>query len=646
MSRTHLILYLLSILSVSYARAQTVVQIGQPRFDITISPGDSLSIFEDLTTRLTISEIRKQKGLPREFTGTEEAAGVYWIRFRAVNRTAFDLVAVLEFDRTSLIDLWQFGPKGERFHAKSGGGRPLSQMHPGDDHNHIGLTLPVGEQQEFYMRFTNETDYLPDFSVRFVDTAGWHQEKESRHTRDFLMFGALLVMMIYAIALLIIHRHLPYFWLALHSLGLMMYSFTARDYLVNWFFPENPVIGVATPWAMLGVSALLMLVMNFLETGKHFRKWHRILVVLVGLSVTQMITSVIMIAGYGRFVLSTLISLFFLLLTVLLLVAMVLVIWKHLNRTQRVFGYGILFFISAVVFAVISWFLIDELGRTTATAVSAIAPLGQILIFAIALGIQMRQHEVDKNIALDELNATLKGQNKKIEQEVIDRTTEINQQKLQLENRNERIETLFREVHHRVKNNLQLISSLLNMQQEWSSTEDPAKAIEDSRSRVVAMSMIHQFLYRTDDIATIDFKEYAEELVNKLDAIQVQRVPYKLQLKFESNRTFDIDTSISLGLILNELVTNSYKHALLSQRKLELTIGLEAIGEGIFNLQYKDNGEAIKEPFAEVIKKGFGLRMASRLAKQLQGKMEYRYDNGNLFTISFADEEARIALSE
>lgn len=638
-------LYLLLILTVPYIKGQTVVEIDQASFVISISPGDSLGIVEDMTRELSLSEIRKQD-FPGQFAGTEEAAGVYWIRFRLQNRTAYDLVAVAEFDRTSLIDLYQTGAGGVTFHAKSGGGRPVSQMNPGDDHNHIRLTLPAGELREFYMQFINETDYLPDFGIRLVDTTTRNRETDQRHTRDFLMFGAIAVLMIYAIALLIIHRYWPYFWLALHALGLMMYSFTARDYLVNWFFPENPVVGIGTPWAMLGYFALVMLVINFLRSRESFPKWHKVLVVLAGLSLIQMIGSIVMMVGYGRFVLSTLISLFFLLISVLVLVVMVLVIWKQLNATQRVFGYGILFFTSAAILAVISWLLIDDLGRTAATAISAIAPLGQILIFAIALGIQMRQHEIDKNLALDKLNATLSEQKRKIELQVIDRTKEINSQKLVLEERNDRIETLFKEVHHRVKNNLQLISSLLNMQQEWSSTEDPAKAIEDSRSRVVAMSMIHQFLYRTDDIATIDFKEYTAELVNKLDAIQVERVPYKLKMNFKSDPAFDIDTSISLGLILNELVTNSYKHAVLLQRELELTVELEDLQGGRFNLLYKDNGEVIKAPFAEVIKKGFGLRLASRLAKQLQGKLDYAYNGGNVFTISFANEEARKDLTD
>ncbi len=638
-------LYLLLSLASPCVKGQTVVEIDEVSFDISISPGDSLGIFEDLSRELSLAEAQSRIALT-EFAGAEEAAGVYWTRFRLLNQTAHDLKAVAAFDRTSLIDLYQAGANGVTFHAKSGGGRPVSQMNPGDDHNHIRLKLPAGESQDFYMRFTNETDYLPDFGIRLLDTASHARETDERHTRDFLMFGAIAVMMIYAIALFIIHRYLPYGWLALHSLGLMMYSFTARDYLVNWFFPENPVVGIGTPWAMLGYFALVMLVMNFLNSRKNFPKWHRVLMVLAGLSLTQLIASIIMMVGYGRFVLSTLISLFFLLVSVLLLVAMVLLIWKRLNPTQRVFGYGILFFIGAVAFAVVSWLLMDDLGRTAATAISAIAPLGQILIFAVALGIQMRQHEVDKNVALDQLNTTLRQQKRKIEEEVIDRTKEINAQKLMLEERNDRIETLFKEVHHRVKNNLQLISSLLNMQQEWSSTEDPAKAIEDSRSRVVAMSMIHQFLYRTDDIATIDFKEYTEELVNKLDAIQVNRVPYKLHLDFKSNPAFDIDTSISLGLILNELVTNSYKHALLLQRDLELNVGLEDRGRGMFSLMYQDNGEAIQQPFSELVKKGFGLRMASRLAKQLQGKLDYAYDKGNIFTISFANEEARKELTD
>jgi two-component sensor histidine kinase len=158
--------------------------------------------------------------------------------------------------------------------------------------------------------------------------------------------------------------------------------------------------------------------------------------------------------------------------------------------------------------------------------------------------------------------------------------------------------------------------------------------------------MIHQFLYRTDDISTIDFRQYTEELAQKLDAIQIEKVTFDLDIQFDKTYTFDIDTSISLGLILNELITNSYKHALLDKRSLKIGIRMQDDNSGYFKMLYSDNGKAIKEPFAQVVKKGFGLRLASRLSRQLQGRFEYSFKEYNLFTVTFANQALREQIAD
>lgn len=102
-------------------------------------------------------------------------------------------------------------------------------------------------------------------------------------------------------------------------------------------------------------------------------------------------------------------------------------------------------------------------------------------------------------------------------------------------------------------------------------------------------------------------------------------------MHFEQSYIFDIDTSISLGLILNELVTNSYKHALKESRELGMLMQLRETEKDHFELTSKDNGQPMTTSFEEATKKGFGLRLASRLTKQLQGDLNYSYTGGNEF---------------
>ncbi len=623
-------------------QAQEVTEISTEQFGISVRK-EYRKFFEDTTGALTIADILNSDWFDRDIQGPNSPTGFYWIRLTLLNTTPFDMEVVATGPRT--INSTLFVREGHGLlEAPFGTFQPKKNINPADGRFHVYFHLKAGEPTDVYFRVNGRA-----FNPSFSDALSFREAQQKQKTQDFIFFGACVILIIYTLIQFLVYRKRMFLYLALFAFGYAMYAFSVRGYFIDWFMPNLPEEGLnfTLVWLQTGHLGGLLLAINFLQLKQKFPVWHKIFLGLIGVMIFR--------TGYGLYLTAvhldyggmTNMSMYTLMIDIVFFKVLLFSLWKKVNTSRKVFLSGLVLFGFVLIMGIIVWrFNFIQDFRLALLYISSTASLSQVIIFSIALGIQMRQHEVDKNVALDELNSVLREQNRKVEIEVVERTTEINRQKVQLQDRNDRIETLFKEVHHRVKNNLQLISSLLNMQQEWSSTEDPAKVIEDSRSRVVAMSMIHQFLYRTDDIATIDFKEYTEELVNKLDAIQVNRVPYRLHLDFKSNPAFDIDTSISLGLILNELVTNSYKHALLLQRDLELKVGLTDLGQGMFALAYKDNGEAIRQPFSEVVKKGFGLRMASRLARQLQGKMDYTYQKGNLFTITFANEEARIALSE
>ncbi len=630
----------------SGANAQEVIEVHDADFDINLAVDQQLLAFEDSSGTMTIDDIVRLQPFSEQFTRGNKR-GVYWMKFTLANKRAKDIDIAWFHSRMSNAALHLVMEDSLIYSASSGEYMKGSEMEKTSSRYHLFFRLNANAKEDVYVRIQNTRDRGPKLLVRLKGITRFYADQRTKTTSDFVLLGALSILILYSLVLYIVHRYRPYLWLSLMVLGFATYTFAVNGYLTDWLFPEYPKLSktFTPPIGQFGKFCMLMLLLSFLEVKKKYTKWYRVFQGLIVMYVIRLVYMYYITVAHEAFGLSTLIGSVTAIITNVIYIAFVISVFRKLNLGKKVFAAGLILYAVGVV-AVGYFWVFQTIAREAASLMSSTVTLVETLLFTIALGIEMRQHEVDKNKALTKLNQVQANQTRKIEQEVVERTAKVNQQKLELQERNERIETLFKEVHHRVKNNLQLVSSLLNMQQEWSSTEDPAKAIEDSRSRVVAMSMIHQFLYRTDDIATIDFKEYAEELVNKLDAIQVERVPYKLQLDFTNNPTFDIDTSISLGLILNELVTNSYKHAVLLQRNLELNITLKDLGEGIFCLAYKDNGEAIREPFAEVIKKGFGLRMASRLARQLQGKMDYEYSEGNLFTVTFANEEARKALTD
>ncbi|MEQ8715161.1 MAG: histidine kinase dimerization/phosphoacceptor domain -containing protein [Cyclobacteriaceae bacterium] len=215
------------------------------------------------------------------------------------------------------------------------------------------------------------------------------------------------------------------------------------------------------------------------------------------------------------------------------------------------------------------------------------------------------------------------------------RSALIENQKKSIETRNERIETLLKEVHHRVKNNLQLIISLLDTDRSWHKDADPSSLLADSRSRVATMSLLHQSLYKHDDLVTLNIKDYIEELVSQIIEINDTRLPDHMILDIPSV-DLDIDTAIPLGLIVNELVTNVFKYGE-KDGLLSLAIKMTKSAEGNYRLTVQDKGQDLPMPLSEILKESYGLKLTSGLSRQLHGQLTHQYENGNIFMVTVKD---------
>jgi len=195
-------------------------------------------------------------------------------------------------------------------------------------------------------------------------------------------------------------------------------------------------------------------------------------------------------------------------------------------------------------------------------------------------------------------------------------------------------ELLLKEIHHRVKNNLQVVSSLLELQVLRGQTTDIKDIMSESRNRVHAMGLIHQLLYQAEDIRVVDLEEFAQKLVNELS--QIYGISIRKEIFFEC-KYFDIDTSIPLGLMLNELISNSLKYAKPEGGDLEVSIKLSANinNSGSYVLTVRDNGPGLKDDFDLNRTNSLGLFLIKSLSRQLMGNCAYTYEKGACFTITF-----------
>jgi two-component sensor histidine kinase len=193
----------------------------------------------------------------------------------------------------------------------------------------------------------------------------------------------------------------------------------------------------------------------------------------------------------------------------------------------------------------------------------------------------------------------------------------IRRQNSQLNVLNQEQRALAQEIHHRVKNNLQYIVSLLNIQTQTLSNPDLATQIEEIKNRIVTMGVIHQRLYKGQDVSRIDVSSFVQELVVNLLSAFPSRAPLTKTVEIDS-LLVDADTAIALGLLINELLTNAMKHALVNHPSPQLVLLLKAENGGLV-LTLKDNGPGFQFGSANG---GFGTRLIALLLRKLKGTVQ------------------------
>ncbi|MCO6149207.1 histidine kinase dimerization/phosphoacceptor domain -containing protein [Flavobacterium sp. NRK1] len=248
---------------------------------------------------------------------------------------------------------------------------------------------------------------------------------------------------------------------------------------------------------------------------------------------------------------------------------------------------------------------------------------GLIILFILSILLYSRYCMKRKsNTILEQKRAEINRQNKKLRQLVDEK------------------EWLLKEIHHRVKNNLQIVISLLNTQSAYLENEDALLAIQNSQHRMHAMSLIHQKLYQTENLSSIDMSWYIQELVNYLkDSFGTDN---KIKFTFETEPIeLDVAQAVPLGLILNEAISNAIKYAFPENKGL-ISIVLKEKSNCKYTLQIADNGIGLQPDFDSAERDSLGMNLMIGLAEQLDGSFNIASDNGVIITVNFIKREAEI----
>lgn len=204
-------------------------------------------------------------------------------------------------------------------------------------------------------------------------------------------------------------------------------------------------------------------------------------------------------------------------------------------------------------------------------------------------------------------------------------------------------EVMLKEIHHRVKNNLQIISSLLNLQADQIDNATFKEKYRVSRDRIRSMALVHEKLYESDNLALVDFGDYVNSLANSLNVSynpDNTRIQMAIEVK-EGTGLFKIETAIPCGLILNEMLSNSFKYAFPGETKGKVDVFFGSIGKKgempLFKLEVKDNGVGIPEEINIESSETLGFQLITMLSEQVNGDLSIDRKNGTALSLTFTE---------
>ncbi|GAB2590913.1 histidine kinase dimerization/phosphoacceptor domain -containing protein [Spirosoma areae] len=278
---------------------------------------------------------------------------------------------------------------------------------------------------------------------------------------------------------------------------------------------------------------------------------------------------------------------------------------------------------------------------------------GTLLLFSLlGLGYNRYRLKQRSNLLLEVQKQELQAQQKEIHSkndhlsQLLGEKNSLLIQKNDLLLKQERLleekQRLLREIHHRVKNNLQIVMSLLNSQASYLSDESALSAIQESQHRVQAMALIHQKLYQAQGVARIPMEAYIREMVAYLHESYDLPQPVYFQFAIDSIE-LDVTQAVPLGLIINEAITNALKYAFPAGREGSVQVKLGALSEGVYELVIADDGIGLPADFDPTQSRSLGMTLMYGFSEQLGGQLQISGQPGLNMRLRFQDEANTIS---
>lgn len=566
-------------------------------------------IYIDKTKKLTIDDILT-KNITFEKNNKSVLGYGYspdfdvWIKITVKNNTTKTVHKLIEYANplTTHIDFYDISTNTVKYDG-------LFQMnlHRKSINPIFNIELKANESKTYYLKAASH------ITTMIIKLNIWEEEsfynKEVGHQFYLaLFFGAMAILAIYNFFIFLFSKDISYLFYVLYIVGVVYHQLLYTGVFYIYMLPEgliDIVIGLSSIASILPIFFLALFSKYFLKT-RQYPRLHKVLNVL--LIITPVIIIVPIVTNYWsgfRNLMSLVLVIFLLILTV----------YSVLKRNRQ--AYFILTGWIIIFTAIVLMFLASK-GIFNIYAhfpyFIELAFIAEAVIFSIALSDKINSLQKEKNNANDELIVQKKTENERLEIQVEEKTKDLN---ISLDEKT----LLLQEVNHRVKNNMQMIVSLIRLQSNDIDDKKMKNIFLTTQNRLNAMSQLHELLYQKDDVSYINAYEYFSTLIEGLEETYTDEI----NIYYDIDSDLQTEQAISCGIILNELVTNSLKYAFNEYDDCFISISLFK-SESTYTLVIKDNGQGYDKTKTS---KSFGLILVETLvSSKLQGEMIINTQNG------------------
>ena len=559
-----------------------------------------------------------------------------WFRFEVENQSEHIVQWIIAVPDFTYIDVFIADQFGNVEVLKAGKNLPASkkQMKSGMWETTY-FSLQGNEKKTIYVKAFPEEAIKIQKLFKLYEIHSYYDETSFYNLLQGVFNGFLIMMLLYSLFLFFMTRQKSYLYYIFYILCILISTLALLQYVRYLLFPENPEINFYFGFTIFFAFIFYFLfIREFLDSRKNNLKLDRLLKIQI--KVNLIFAIVIIAVSFFSLFIYALFSILFILGNLVVVMVAVLKVLRKSSRVTQIFALGSLFLVIGIFFSAF-WLLMGVLKEYILPTYQ-LTIVSEVLIFSVGLSYKYRLSEKMEREERNKLNVQLqknehlqKKVNLELEDKVKERTMVISKQK-------DEIDTLYKEVNHRVKNNFAIILGILENQIDNTKVPEIKDALINASSRINSMSLIHDLIHRNYSSTAISAKEYINQLAYYIIDLKADQSDVRAAISCPNDLFIDMQMSVSLGTIVNELILNSIKHAKTETGHIECKIEINKI-DRFLHLKYNDNGNQTIPDNVIKKKSSIGMYLIETMTRQMDGQLSMKVENGFVAELSLKIQE-------